>query len=355
MVWADKEGNIGWQAVGIAPIRRNFSGLVPVPGDGRYEWDGYLPIIEKPNIYNPKEGYFATANQSVTPADYNQWDAIGYSWADPYRGERVEEVLGSGKKMTMNDMKTLQVDVLSLPARILVPLLASLSMNERATEALSKLTSWNFKLEPNSIPASVYVAFENQVKTLAIEKFIPNEGKNIITSIQLIKIINWLQTPDDRFGKDPIQGRNDFLIEAFEKGVSNLEEMLGEDISKWQYGQKKFKHVYIKHALGDVVDAETKLKLDLGPLPRGGNSYTPGSTGGNNRQSSGASFRMIVNTGDWDAAIGTNGPGQSGDPNSFFYSNLFEPWAKDQYFPVYFSKNKIESVTVNKTILIASE
>jgi penicillin amidase len=105
------------------------------------------------------------------------------------------------------------------------------------------------------------------------------------------------------------------------------------------------------HALGDLLDKNTKTKLNLGPLIRGGNSYTPGSTGGNNRQSSGASFRMIVNTGDWDAAIGTNSPGQSGDPDSPFYSNLFEPWAKDQYFPVYFSKEKIDSVTVSKTVL----
>jgi len=105
------------------------------------------------------------------------------------------------------------------------------------------------------------------------------------------------------------------------------------------------------HALGKFVNKEIRAKLNLGPLPRGGNSYTPGSTGGNNRQSSGASFRMIVNTGDWDAAIGTNGPGQSGNPESPFYSNLFEPWAKDQYFPVYYSRSKIESVAAKRTVL----
>ncbi|MFT5861801.1 MAG: penicillin amidase, partial [Flavobacteriales bacterium] len=81
MVWADKKGNIGWQSVGIAPIRKNFSGLVPVPGDGRYEWDGYLPIIQKPNALNPPKGYIATANQNVTPDDYEHWNAIGFSWS----------------------------------------------------------------------------------------------------------------------------------------------------------------------------------------------------------------------------------------------------------------------------------
>ncbi|WP_296700617.1 penicillin acylase family protein, partial [Algoriphagus sp.] len=79
MIWADKNGNIGWQSVGIAPIRKNFSGMVPVPGDGRYEWDGYLPIIQKPNTVNPKEGFFASANQNIVPEDYEHWDAIGFT------------------------------------------------------------------------------------------------------------------------------------------------------------------------------------------------------------------------------------------------------------------------------------
>ncbi|MEL6925151.1 MAG: penicillin acylase family protein, partial [Bacteroidota bacterium] len=124
MVWADRAGNIGWQAVGIAPIRRGFSGLVPIPGDGRYEWDGYLPIKAKPWVYNPASGIFSTANQNVTPNDYEHPDALGYSWADPYRGMRVEEVLRSGRIHSLMDMAALQTDYLSIPARTLVPLLS---------------------------------------------------------------------------------------------------------------------------------------------------------------------------------------------------------------------------------------
>ena len=93
MIWADTQGNIGWQAVGIAPVRNNYSGLVPVPGDGRYEWAGYLPIIQKPNELNPEKGFIATANQNVTPDEYDNWNAIGYSWSDPYRGDRVNDCL----------------------------------------------------------------------------------------------------------------------------------------------------------------------------------------------------------------------------------------------------------------------
>ncbi len=351
MIWADKKGNIGWQAVGIAPIRKNFSGLVPVPGDGRYEWDGYLPISEKPNDYNPSKGFIATANQNVTPSSYKHWNAIGFSWSDPYRGDRVNEVLSSGQKLTMQNMMDLQVDYLSIPARILVPLITNISFTGTSAEAHDKLKGWDFKLNSNSIESSIYVAWENEIKQLAADKFIPEEGKDVIPSIQMKKLIEWISNPDMKFGENPKKGRDDFLVESFNNGIKKLEEMLGDTISNWQYGQEKFKHTYMAHALGNTVNNDIKSKLNLGPLPRGGNAYTPGSTGGNNRQSSGASFRMIVNTGDWDAAIGTNGPGQSGDPDSPFYSNLFEPWAKDQYFPVYFSLEKIKSVTINKTVL----
>jgi penicillin amidase len=164
-------------------------------------------------------------------------------------------------------------------------------------------------------------------------------------------IMDYIQHPDSKFKANAIKNRDVFLSTTFKKAISNLENTLGTDMTKWQYGQEKFKHIYMTHALGSSVTQDTKEKLDLGPLPRGGNSYTPGSTGGNNNQSSGASFRMIVNTGDWDAAISTNGPGQSGDPDSPFYSNLFEPWAKDRYFPVYYSRSKIDSVAVSSYIL----
>lgn len=355
MIWADKKGNIGWQAVGIAPIRKNFSGLVPIPGDGRFEWDGYLPIIEKPNDFNPAQGFLATANQNVTPDDYVHWDAIGFSWSDPYRGDRVNEVLGADKKMTMEDMKALQTDYLSIPARQLVPMLENLVFTGKAAEAKNTLVKWDFKLEANSIPAAVYVAWENQIKALANERFIPEAGKGIVPGIQLKRIMNWIHTPDTRFGVNPILDRNTFLSDAFTSAITDLQENLGSDINQWQYGQEKNKHTYMEHALSAAVNRETKVKLDLGPLPRGGNAYTPGSTGGNLRQSSGASFRMIVNTGDWDAAIGTNGPGQSGNPDSPFYTNLFEPWAKDQYFPVYYSRSKIDSVAVSTKKFLPSK
>ena len=122
MVWADKYGDIGWQAVGIAPIRKSHSGLVPVNGNGKYDWNGYLPIIEKPNLYNPEKGYISTANQNVTPDDYKRWDAVGFDWSDPYRGNRINSLIESKNKFNMDEMINLQVDYYSIPSEQIIKL-----------------------------------------------------------------------------------------------------------------------------------------------------------------------------------------------------------------------------------------
>lgn len=350
MIWADKNGTIGWQAVGIAPVRNHSSGLVPVPGDGSYDWDGYLPIIQKPNELNPKSGFIATANQNVTPEDYEHWNAIGFSWSDPYRGDRVNEFLESKNDLNMEDMRRLQTDVASLPARTLIPLLLELPLDPQLAQLQNKFSNWNQRLEPTSIEAGIYVAWEDEIQRLAHEKFVPENVKKHLGKLQLKRVLGWIQKPKDSPFKSD-SSRNSFLMEAFKNAVGNLKKSLGEEPLQWQYGQEAYKHSSITHALGAVASSQYAKNLNLPSLPRGGNAYTPGSTGSNKRQSSGASFRMIVNTGDWDATIGTNAPGQSGNPDSPFYTNLYEDWAKDVYFPVYYSKEKIEEHLYKRTLL----
>jgi len=170
--------------------------------------------------------------------------------------------------------------------------------------------------------------------------------------IQLKKVIDWLVVPDHKFGANSLAGRDQFLLNALEKAVEQLTEQLGPNILDWHYGQEKYKHIYLKHPLSNAVKASIREKLDVGPAPRGGNGYTVNSTGGNNNQSSGASFRMIVDTGDWDQCLGTNSPGQSGNPDDPFYDNLFDIWARDQYFPVLFSREKVEGVAAKRIFLM---
>lgn len=345
MIWADREGHIGWQSVGIAPIRRNWSGLVPVPGDGSYEWDGYLPITAKPNVFDPPSGMWFSANENVTPRDYEYWDAIGYSWSDPYRGDRLAEFLESGRKHSLMDMAALQTDVLAIPARQLVPLLKELkTINTRDEQGRQLLLNWDYKMEKNSIAAGIYATWEKHLKQSLTKQLLPAEVEKYFRSIQMKKVIDHLVMPDGIFGKDPIVGRDDFLIKNLNSALKELTKKLGNDMAQWQYGQLKFKHVLIKHPLSNAVNEDWRKKLEVGPAPRGGYGLTTGNTSNNDNQSHGATFRIIIDTGNWDHSIGTNAPGQSGNPDHKNYRNLFDLWAKDKFFPVFFSRKKIESV-----------
>lgn len=349
MIWADRDGNIGWQAVGIAPVRRNFSGLVPVPGDGRFEWDGYLPIREKPHVRNPEQGFIATANQNVTPEDYAHWDAIGYSWADPFRGNRIEEVLSNEGPFDMEAMKRLQVDYHSLPARTLTPYLEGMELSGLASRAQELVRDWDFRLEPGSVAAAIYVAWENAIKKEAYRRFVPQEVRGYLPGLQLERILQWVEDPQGVFGGSA--GRDAFLRETFQQGVEFLSDRLGEDPGQWQYGQDALKHIQLRHALSAAVSDSLRGQLDLPSLPRGGNGYTPGATGNNFNQSSGATFRILVPVGDWDRARAINSPGQSGDPASPYYKNLYELWGQDGYFPLQYSRDSIEKHADSRLLL----
>jgi len=346
MIWADREGNIGWQAVGIAPIRRNFSGLIPVPGDGRFEWDGYLPIRAKPHVVNPPEGYFATANESNTPPDYEHWDAIGFEWSDPYRSDRAAEVLASGRKFTMVDMMELQTDELSIPARTLTPMLEELRADEaRVERARQMLLEWDHVVEKESVAAGIYIAWERRISANMADLMIPEAIRTHVGRASMSRTIEWLTYPDGRFGEDPIAGRDAFLLRSLHEAVTGLSRRLGSDMNGWQYGQLDYKHILLRHPLSNAVKDETRDLLEVGPLPRGGYSYTLNQTGGGDNQTSGASFRSIVDTGDWDNTVGMNNPGQGGYPGHPHYEDLFELWAQDRFHPVFYSRDKIESVT----------
>ncbi len=352
MVWADKQGNIGWQVVGASPQRENFSGLVPVPGDGRYEWNGILPIKEKPHIFNPKQGFFVTANQSLTPDDYKHWDANGFTWPDAFRADRLNKELFQNNKVTIKDVKDYQTNYYSVPASELVPMLRPIIFNNALlTAAKDSLMRWNYVLDKNSVAASIYAMWEFTMMHEAGKRFIPQSIKGLVY-IQTTKLITWLQAPDSMFGKDSITGRNEFLKQTFEMTIDSLNRKLGDSINNWLYGQERFKHIKFIHPLSEFLNEDWNKKLNTESLPRGGYGHSVCSTGDEDNQSSGASFRMITETDNWDNTLMINAPGQSGNPLSPYYKNLFELWANDSYFTAYFSKAKIKTVTTEALLFL---
>ncbi|MEP7383750.1 MAG: penicillin acylase family protein [Gemmatimonadota bacterium] len=350
MVWADVKGNIGWQSVGIAPIRPTSSGLVPVPGDGRFEWAGYLPITQKPNDYNPSSGFIATANNNLTPENYPFRNAIGWSWADPFRFARISEVLGSGRRASMTELMALQNDYTSLPARALVPLLSGLTaQREPVEQARRALIGWNSVLDKDSVSAGIYEAWYRHLSDNTVGVVVPAAARDMVPGVPTKRIIEWLTAPGGEFGNVPTAGRDSVLLRSLDEAVTELTERYGPDMKGWAWG--RYHHVLLRHPMSAALNGELRKRFEVGPWPRGGDGNTPGATGGGENQTAGASFRFIVEAGNWDAAVGTNTPGQSGDVSSPHYRDLFELWKDDRYFPVKYSRPAVESVTRERWLL----
>ena len=362
MVWADTQGNIGWQAVGLVPLRPNWSGLVPVSGDGRFEWKGYVPMQELPHVLNPPEGFVATANQENLPPGYLY--PVSYFWLEPYRFARIQEVLAAGTRVTTVEMMQLQNDEYSIPARMLIPLLPNfykdlhqnldtdLHSDKALVQAASdKLQEWDYVLDKGSIAAGIYVAWQRQLWQKFRDKHVPESLHAAFSRMTLTPIIHSLLAPDGSYGADPLAGRDQFVGESFEEAVQALTARFGSDMDQWTYGQTQYHHITIKHMLSEAVNAELRAQLEVGPIPRGGDGFSINNTGAEDLQTVGASFRIIADPADWDRSLGMNTPGQAGDPAQAHYRDLFSLWAEGKYFPVLYSRDKITAVTEHKTLL----
>jgi penicillin amidase len=351
MVWADRAGNIGYQAAGIQPLRRNWSGLVPVPGDGRYEWDGYLPITALPNASNPARGFLVTANNYLMPNDYPWKEAMHYVWTDPYRASRITELLGSGRLFSVAEVARVQNDDLSIPARSLVPLLRDLPLsNAPAVKARDLLLAWNFVLDKDSVAAGVYAMWQRRLQANVAALVLPGAARGLLT-ISMKRVIDWLTSPNGDFGPNPTIGRDALVARSLDEAIAELTKKLGSDMNAWRYGQEQYHHAYIRHPLDGAVNEATRVRLNVGPAPRGGDGFTVTATGNGDNQTAGGSFKIIADTEEWDNSIGQNNPGQSGNPDSPHYRDLFALWAQGKYFPVAYSRQKVESVAEERLTL----
>jgi penicillin amidase len=353
IVYADVEGNIGEHSVGLAPIRKNFTGTMPVPGDAGYEWSGWIPVPELPHELNPARGFVVTANQRMTPENfpYN----VGYEWVEPYRANRVKEVLSqtanSGHKFTREDMERLQADVTSLPARELLQLLASAARNSD-DPAAQMLLRWNAALDRESPAAAVYELWQTEIEKQMLHHLAPeNAWKTLQRNLSLTVILNSLEHPDqETFGAQPQAARDQLLLDTLKTAVEKLKSLQGSEPSYWSWG--RLHTVTFHHPLELLIDA--KPLLDIGPLPRPGDSYTVNNTsyaGENFDQLSGPTYREILDVGNWDESVVSNAPGQSGQPGSPHYSDLVPLWDQTRYFPMLYSQAAVEKQAKDRLLL----
>jgi penicillin G amidase len=351
-VWGDTSGAIGWQSAGIAPVRRTWDGLVPVPGDGRFEWSGFLPILDLPHLAAPPKGAFGSANAFNVPADYAHFDAVARTWAEPFRLRRLTEVLDTLTRADVQTMARLQHDEQALAARALVPLLRTLEFTSpQAKAARDSLLAWNRVLSVNSLGAAIYAVWERRLLSHTADMVLPTEARALLRSVPLARTVEWLTEADSILGENPFVSRDFILFRAFNEAVSDLSRRFGRDMSTWRYGDPKLHHARIAHPLDRLVADSIRSQLSPGPLARGGYANTLNATGNSDNQTAGASFRVVIDLADWDGAIATNTPGQSGDPRSPHYQDLFALWARGEYVPLPFSRTAVDRRTEEKVTI----
>ncbi|MFL5615487.1 MAG: penicillin acylase family protein [Gemmatimonadaceae bacterium] len=331
MIYADVDGNIGWIAAGLMP-RRNWSGLLPVPGTHQYEWKGFVPIDRLPQNYNPARGYIATANDNILQLiPESRRIPISYEFPNPsYRAERLHQVLRDSSGFTVRDFERLQNDDYSMLGSSLAPLMTAAAgrAGAGARPEVRAVATWNFHMSKDASAPLIFEAWSTTLARMAPDARYPRQIAALLRSRP-----DWNEVEDVlRSG----QKGDSLAVAALDSAVATIRKSLGPNGTMQPWGALHV--VELKHPVTPV--------FDLPPLPRSGDANTVMATGGANyRQTAGASYREIIDLGDFDNSVAINVPGQSAQPESEHYSDLLRPWANGEYFPLLFSRQRVEAET----------
>lgn len=342
-IYADTTGRIAWLPVGYTPLRPNWHGLLPVPGDGRYEWAGFLDPDALPRVVNPPEGFVATANELNLPPDWDHEKApVGFEWTEASRATRIQEALRAKRPHSVAASCALQTDVVSMPARRLLAVLATVR-DRGGTGARALLEGWDARLSADSAPAALFeVWWTKHLKPALLAQAVPDEAvRKLVVPGDVETLLRLIEEPNGRLGPNPA-ARDRLLADTLDEAFRDCTARMGEDPLAWGWG--RLHQGYFEHPLSPLSPAGGSL--NIGPLPTGGSASTPMHAGyrpSDFRVIAGASVRLVIDVGDWDRSRCINAPGQSGDPRSVHYGDLTPLWAAGEYVPLLYSHAALDS------------
>ncbi len=357
-VYADAAGNIGWAPSGLAPVRPNWDGLMPVPGDGRYEWAGFRTMDELPRSLNPAAGWFGTSNEMNLPRTGIARDLkLSFEWADPSRAKRQPQIFAGDRKFAVSDVIAAQTDITTVNGQRFTALLRDFPEPSEAAlaRAMRTVRAWDHRAARDSTGAAIYnVWFHQHLRPAVVRRVVPAAVATGIGRGNAANIIALLENPDARLGANPQKTRDELLLSALRGAVDELTKRLGPDQAQWAWG--RLHHTLFEHALSAMAPEATRPQWNVGPLPKAGDAETLGVSvwrESDYRLTNGASARFVTDVGNWDETWATNTPGQSGDPRSPHYRDLFADWANDNYFPLLSDRNAIEKNASQRIVLVA--
>ena len=304
MICGDVDGSISWQASALTPMRAGWVGRLPVPGTGDYEWLGFRKDL--PQELNPARGFIATANNNIHPPGFDP-PIMFKSSAPSWRILRVMDMLSAGAPFSVEDFKRMQLDEYSAQAAGDLPLFRDWKGKTPAIErARAMVAGWDAFLRKESTPAAIYMAWR--------EAGAPGSGS---AGAAL-----------------PKAKRDSAVAAGLARAIETLTREQGRDVRQWRWGRtnaRSFRHPFV-------------AAFDLPTVERGG--------GGTTVAANGATFREIIDVGDWDKSVATSTPGQSGQPGSPFYGNLLPLWANNEYFPLLYTPSAVSSNAAHRLILV---
>ena len=364
MVYADVDGNIGYQSPGLIPVRSNGDGRVPVPGwTNEYEWTGYIPFDDLPSVYNPSEGYIATANNPVVDGAYPH--LITTDWDHGDRAARIVEMIEADDSIDLDDVAAMQFDNRNRHADRLLPWFTSVDLvgeDGKLVRAKEILSNWDRYNDADSAGAAIFEAVWRNLLVLTFHDDLVEDTWPRGGSRWSLAVAGMLETPKlsvwDDSSTSKVEDRDDILEAAFRAGVAEVEDLLGGDPDEWQWGQLHGA-VFRNETLGESGVGFFESRFNRGPYPAAGGTDIVNATGWRAEEGYDVtwvpSLRMIVDMGDLNNSLAIHTTGQSGHAYNSHYQDMAEPWSEGDYFPMEWDRAAVELGAEGKLVLRAAD
>lgn len=352
LLYADVEGNIGYQMPGEIPIRAKGDGSLPVPGwTDEYEWTGYIPFEEKPFSFNPPEGYIVTANNAVADADYPYLIATVFAYG--YRAQRIVDMIeGAPGLIDSEYIQNMHGDNMDLNAELLVPILLEIPVGIENDVYRDLLVGWDYQTHMDSPAGAMFEVFWKNLLELTFLDELP-EGTEPGGGARWFEVFaDLVQRPDDAWWDipttEPVEDRDFVFSMAFAAAVNETKAALGEDAGQWTWGDLHTLNL-VNQSLGSSGIGAIDALFNRGGFRISGGSAIVNATGWDAANEepyavrSLPSMRMIVDLDNLENSLTMHTTGQSGHAYNPHYVDMTDPWRNIQYHGMLWYREQVEA------------
>lgn len=330
-VYADVDGNIGYHATGLLPIRRAYDGDVPVDGSsGNFEWDGFIPFEQLPTFYNPPSGMVVTANQNPFPLDYPY--RVHGNFPAQYRSRQIRDLLLARNGWKPAEMLAIQKDVYSgfsdfLARQVVAACDRRHVTNPELKEPLEVLRSWNGQMEKSMAAPFLVALMYQHLRRAAANAASPGKGDTY--DIQIAPGV--IQKMVENGARGWFKNLDETLVRCLADAYEDGRRLQGGNVKRWQYGE--YNELTIKQPVGGEFPF-VRGYFNIGPVPMSGSSTTVKQT----TRRLGPSMRFIADLSNWDGSLNNLTIGESGQILSGHYKDQWNAYYVGTSFPMQFER-----------------